>query len=169
MKINVDFIYPIGSVYITTDANVNPSVLFGGTWQQTCKSRCLVGAGANVSNTDNSYGELTANTLNFVGGALLGVNEVTLTAAQMPSHTHTQKSCTNPGNHTHNTWNTFSFKHASGSVTTSATGDSGDGRGNATAGSGGHTHTIELNNTGGNSPHSNMPPAEVFYIWKRVA
>lgn len=29
MKINVDFIYPIGSVYISTQST-NPSVLFGG-------------------------------------------------------------------------------------------------------------------------------------------
>ena len=169
MRLNVDFIYPIGSVYITTRADVDPAILFGGTWQQTCRSRYMIGAGINVANTDTTYGELAANTLNFTGGTLLGANEVTLTEAQMPSHTHTQKSCTNPGDHAHNTWNYFTFKHAGGSVSTTATGEPGDGRGNATQGAGSHTHTITLNNTGGGSPHNNMPPGEVFYIWKRVA
>ena len=52
MKINVDFIYPIGSVYISTEST-NPSVLFGGKWTQTAKSRAIVGTGSNISNTDN--------------------------------------------------------------------------------------------------------------------
>ena len=32
MQINVDLIYPIGSLYITTDTTFNPNIKFGGTW-----------------------------------------------------------------------------------------------------------------------------------------
>lgn len=87
----------------------------------------------------------------------------TLTSAEMPSHTHTQKSITNPGDHAHNTWNVFSFKHASGGITTTCTGEPGDGRGNATQGAGGHTHTVTLNNTGGDGAHNNLQPYVVAY------
>ena len=31
MQINVDLIYPIGSLYITTDTSFNPNIKFGGT------------------------------------------------------------------------------------------------------------------------------------------
>lgn len=87
----------------------------------------------------------------------------TLTSAEMPSHTHTQKSITNPGDHAHNTWNVFSFKHSSGGITTTCTGEPGDGRGNATQGAGGHTHTVTLNNTGGDGAHNNLQPYVVAY------
>ena len=32
MIINVDFMYPVGSLYITTDTTFNPNIKFGGTW-----------------------------------------------------------------------------------------------------------------------------------------
>ena len=32
MIFNVDFLYPVGSLYITTDTNFNPNIKFGGTW-----------------------------------------------------------------------------------------------------------------------------------------
>lgn len=32
MIINVDFMYPVGSLYITTDTTFNPNTKFGGTW-----------------------------------------------------------------------------------------------------------------------------------------
>ena len=87
MKINVDFIYPIGSVYISTES-INPSVLFGGNWVQTCKSRALAGAGSNIANTDTTYGSLSAGTLNFTAGTLMGESTHTLSIQEIPSHSH---------------------------------------------------------------------------------
>lgn len=45
MNINVDLIYPIGSIYMTT-STVSPAVLFGGTWERI-KGRCIVGVDEN--------------------------------------------------------------------------------------------------------------------------
>lgn len=65
----VDEIYPIGSIYMSIN-NVNPSNLFGGTWE-LIKDRFLLGAGDT-----------------YTGGATGGTATVTLTEAQMPSHRH---------------------------------------------------------------------------------
>lgn len=49
MKINLDFIYPIGSIYETT-STVHPDILFGGTWE-------LYGAGRVTVCRDESQSE----------------------------------------------------------------------------------------------------------------
>lgn len=58
MNINVDLIYPIGSIYMTT-STVSPAVLFGGTWERI-KGRCIVG----VDENDTSF-----NTVSKTGGS----------------------------------------------------------------------------------------------------
>ena len=78
MKINVDFIYPIGSIYMSVNST-NPGTLFGGTWSQL-KDRFLLGAGNTYTN---------GNT----GGAAT----VTLTVNRMPKHSHTIYRSTETG------------------------------------------------------------------------
>lgn len=47
-KINLlNMIYPIGSIYLTVN-NVNPSNIFGGTWEKL-ENRFLVGAGSDFA------------------------------------------------------------------------------------------------------------------------
>lgn len=46
-----DFIYPVGSVYLSM-VSTSPSTLFGGTWERISKGRCLVG----VDETDSDWG-----------------------------------------------------------------------------------------------------------------
>lgn len=53
MNINVDLIYPIGSIYMTT-STVSPAVLFGGTWERI-KGRCIVG----VDESDTDFGTVS--------------------------------------------------------------------------------------------------------------
>ena len=160
---------PVGTVLPYTSTSVPSGYLLcdGSAISRTTYAQLFAVIGTTYGSGD---GSTTFNLPNLQGRFVLGKSgsyalastggaaTVTLTTDQIPSHTHTQKSCTNPGDHAHNTWNTFSFRHASGGVTTTCTGDSGDGRGNATQGAGGHTHTITLNDTGGGQAHNNMPP-----------
>ena len=46
--LNVDLIYPIGSIYMSVNST-NPKKLFGGTWVQL-KDRFLLGAGSTYTN-----------------------------------------------------------------------------------------------------------------------
>lgn len=142
MKINVDFIYPIGSIYISTES-INPSVLFGGTWVQTCKSRALAGAGSNIANTNSSYGAYAAGTLNLQAGELLGEISHKLTVAEMPSHKHPIPYRTAGGGQG-STWYT----------------DPGTADGSS------DSKAVAV---GGNGAHNNIMPIEVYYIWKRVS
>lgn len=73
----IDLIYPIGSFYFSAN-NTNPSVLFGGTWEQI-KKKFLFAADDEDENEDYHAGEEG------------GEEEVTLTDVQsgLPEHDHT--------------------------------------------------------------------------------
>lgn len=77
-QINIDSIYPIGSIYITT-VSTNPSTYFGGTWVAFGAGKTLVGLDA----TDTSF-----DTVEETGGA----KTHTLTTGEIPAHTHTASS-----------------------------------------------------------------------------
>ena len=66
----MDNIYPIGSIFISTNTT-NPSTYFGGNWERI-KGRFLLGA-------DDSTYKI---------GATGGEAKVTLTLDQIPSHYH---------------------------------------------------------------------------------
>lgn len=72
--INIDSIYPVGSIYIST-VSTNPSNYFGGTWVAFGAGRTLVGIDA---------GQTEFDTVEETGGA----KTHTLTVTEMPSHTH---------------------------------------------------------------------------------
>ena len=84
--------YPIGSIYMSI-SNVNPSTIFGGTWESWGSGRVPVGV-------DTSQTEF--NTVEKIGGE----KTHKLTATEMPSHTHTFAG--NPHSHTLNS-HTHSF------------------------------------------------------------
>ncbi|MGI6608772.1 MAG: phage baseplate protein [Erysipelotrichaceae bacterium] len=62
--------YPVGSIYLSVN-NINPSTIFGGTWEQI-KDRFLLGAGST-----------------YVAGKTGGSASHKLTINEMPSHCHT--------------------------------------------------------------------------------
>ena len=69
----INAIYPVGSIYITANAT-NPSVLFGGTWEQL-KGKFLVG----VDSSDTDF-----ETSGKTGGEKTHILKVD----EMPSHNH---------------------------------------------------------------------------------
>lgn len=72
-SIMLNTFYPIGSLYLTIDPNINPSVLFGGTW-------------VIVNDSGNAI-LLSASSNNKEIGAS-GSNSKTLSADQLPNHFH---------------------------------------------------------------------------------
>lgn len=67
-----DYIYPVGSIYLSLDGTFDPNVLFGGTWLRI-KSAFLYGASDSGTYAIGNEG---------------GEEEHTLTISEMPSHSH---------------------------------------------------------------------------------
>lgn len=155
-KLNVDFIYPIGSIYITTK-NINPGVLFGGTWVQTCKSRYMMGAGSNVANTDDTWGSFNANVYNFVSGSRIGEPSHTLINNELPKLTGSF-STTVPSSHAKYVTGIFSAGSSTWSGKTLVA--------NEATGANMWGYSMSFGNNGA---HNNMPPGQVYYIWERTA
>lgn len=65
----IDSLYPIGSIYMSVN-NVNPSTIFGGTWEQI-EDKFLLASGTTYS-----------------AGTTGGEATVTLSTNQIPSHSH---------------------------------------------------------------------------------
>lgn len=152
--------YPVGSIYMSVNAT-NPSAYFGGTWVAWGAGRVPVGINADDSNF--SKAEKT-------GGAA----SVTLSASQIPSHSHGVGSLKagSAGAHTHNlnltktTW--------AGSSSSRVVVDSKDYTAltnKATASAGAHTHTLSGSTAaaGEGGSHTNLQPYIVCYMWKRTA
>lgn len=107
-NISYDTIYPVGSIYLSTN-NINPSTLFGGTWEQI-KDTFLLASGDN-----------------YVLGNTGGEENHTLTINEMPNHSHTAtnfvyNSANNPFNINPN--GTSKLSTAKGKVGVDSTGGS---------------------------------------------
>lgn len=72
--INVDLLYPVGSIYLSIKSK-NPSEIFGGVWERIAKGRAIVG----VDEADSDF-----SAANKTGGE----KEHTLTIDEMPKHSH---------------------------------------------------------------------------------
>lgn len=92
--LTLDKIYPIGSIYISTDLTTENEVAskFGGTWESYGKGKTLVG----VNSTDSNF-----NSPSKTGGS----STATLTTSNLPNHTHVIPSLSGTtstnGSHTH--------------------------------------------------------------------
>lgn len=141
VHINVDAIYPVGSIYMSVN-NTNPATYFGGTWEQI-KDTFLLACGTTYAN-----------------GATGGEATHTLTTSEIPSHTHYQQyqsSTSYVGVHVKN-YNT------GGSI--NGVQPSNGTRRDGIADGGTRVPTVA---TGGGGSHNNMPPYLAVYVWKRTA
>lgn len=104
-SVNVDSIYPVGSIYMSVNST-DPSTLFGGTWEQI-KDTFLLSAGDA-----------------YAAGSTGGEATHTLTTDEIPSHSHTQTVTYSSGS---TAWaNTWSGSNVQGSP--QSTGSAGGGQ-----------------------------------------
>lgn len=140
-------IYPIGSIYISTNA-ASPADLFGGTWVQI-KGRFLLGTGEPSDNTNTYWGtDLTfdgTHKLNEAVKSKGGESIHTLIESEMPTHTHDSASAA------------YDVKF----ITASA--------GENYAVWGGQDTPYQTGSAGGSGSHNNMPPFYAVYMWERTA
>lgn len=75
--VNVNLLYPVGSIYISVNSK-NPSEIFGGTWERI-KGKMLLG----VDEDDQDFS---------TSGKTSGEKEVTLSINHIPPHNHTVRA-----------------------------------------------------------------------------
>ena len=142
----VNLIYPVGSIYMSTN-NVSPATFLGGSWEQI-QDKFLLCSGATYS-AGSTGGSSTVK-------ANVSVNNHTLTINQIPSHTH--NVLCGYGDITGVGPDAFRYQYW---------GNSNRGWHNflvqATGGSQGHNHGVTI------TAHNNMPPYLAVYVWKRTA
>ena len=139
--INVDAIYPVGSIYMSV-SNTSPATYFGGTWEQI-KDTFLLACGSTYAN-----------------GATGGEASHTLTTDEMPSHDHFQQYQSDTsyvGIHVKN-YNT-------GGSIQGVQPANGTRRNNIMA----PAVRVATVASGGGQAHNNMPPYLAVYVWKRTA
>ena len=155
--------YPVGAFYISA-VQTSPAELFGGNWERIT-GQFLLG----TDTTENNPGTYSA-------GSTGGSERVTLSEAQIPAHTHGEKSLTGYTSVrplSNKTSAIFSGSHGIVSIPRSSGTFTGginftsidttkgwDINVNAT-----HTH----NSVGRGESHDNMPPYLAVYMWKRIA
>lgn len=82
MLINVDFIYPVGCLFITTDTTFNPNITFGGTWAR-------LEGDVYLKNVPSTSGQPIGN----YGGTS---SDHKIPIASIPSHNHSFDKNANP-------------------------------------------------------------------------
>lgn len=162
----VQALYPVGSIYMNASDTRNPATIFGfGTWVQI-SGRFIVGQDSGDTDFD-AAGETGGSKTHNHGGNTGGT---TLTTAQIPSHDHDYRDryyAENLGSLTSATNKEAmpaSYNAGLGAANTDfdATGFMYiDKQTGARGGGEAHNHTI------GSS--SNVPPYFVAYIWRRTA
>lgn len=124
----------IGDVHISFDS-ANPSTRFGGTWIRFGQGKVLVGvneADTDFSNADKTGGEKTH----------------TLTAEEIPSHSHTITRYNPSGTGYDDTQRKLAAAPNNGA---------------------GVAGTVNTNPEGGGKAHNNMQPFITVFMWRRTA
>ena len=135
----LNIIYPVGSIYISTNNN-SPQNFLGGTWVRI-EGKFLLGAGSGY-NAGSTGGEATH----------------TLSTSEMPEHSHNvyvYSSVSNGGYSRVAKAGPDYVTSASATVTASGTSYS--------------VGNMSTGKNGSGQAHNNMPPYLAVYIWKRTA
>lgn len=128
----LEAVYPVGSIYISAN-NTSPQTLFGGTWE-AIEGKFLLG-------------QSSAHKAGSTGGE----ENHTLTAGEMPKHTHLMYSGNSGGPEQ---WEPDGGSYLVDSVTQDKTT---------------WWALLGMDYAGGGAAHNNMPPYLAVYMWKRTA
>lgn len=151
----IDYIYPIGSIYISVNTT-SPANLFGGSWTQL-KDRFLLGAGST-----------------YTAGSTGGAATHKLTVAEIPKHAHDTPFLNNMTNNGEGK-SDFIGVYGKGVTASAAIKEMGASSTiemwwvNQTNKAEGNEWSYLTSSKGGSSAHNNMPPYLVVYMWKRTA
>ena len=156
----IDTIYPVGAIYLSVNST-NPSVLFGGTWEQI-KDKFLLSAGDSYS-----------------AGTTGGEAEHELTTAETPKHSHTRGTMEIEGQ-----FDTRATNYNRGIIIRnedlflkSDSSNTGDSLTQTNPSQNMFRYTFRASRlwtgatseVGENQAHNNMPPYLAVYVWKRTA
>jgi len=140
--VTVNAIYPVGSVFISTNST-NPSNLFSGTeWEAYGQGRTLIGAGTGTDSNNTS--------MTFENGKTGGEYKHQLTINEMPAHNH---SLAIYGQ------NIYYFSDAGGSSLTTPYYPNGQSA----------AFSLQTEYNGSDNSHNNIQPYITVYMWKRVS
>ena len=177
----LDFFYPVGSYYETSDSNFDPNVSWGGTWKEDSGGYVMVSrnsgtfatVGGNVGSETKtlSVANLPSHTHTFTGSS--HTHSVGAHSHGLNSHTHTyNKSATTSGStaltvdqipsHAHNIGRSGiynnagygGFSQSSGTAENFTTGSTGGGKG--------HTHSITLSSTNSGAASGSTANSSAF-------
>lgn len=157
IQANMDFnlIYPVGSIYMSTNST-DPSLLFGGTWEQL-ENKFLLGAGSTYTAGDT-------------GGSASNSHTHTL------SHTHELASNGYAKMTIYTSGGYVAYREKSNVTAWTTTFKSGSGNNGESYSSGstwgaelgGRTEGASTSTTSDANNTNNMPPYLVVYMWKRL-
>lgn len=133
-------LYPIGSIYISTNSKFNPNTTWGGTWVKTAEGRCLIGANGTYPLGSNG-GEATH----------------TLSVEEMPEHKHgagkyTGYELTNTGIRGADTSTQPVYQVLIANTESTV-----------------ESNRLETNASGQGTAHNNMQPYLAVNLWERTA
>lgn len=156
-------IYPIGSIYMSVNNN-DPSLIFGGTWQQIKDKFLLANGDTYAPNTTGG-----AATKSYTPTGTVGNH--TLTVTEMPAHTHNvighaivggnDKLITEYTPAGVEVGSATAGIQISGTMTQLALNATAESQG----GGGAHNHTF----TGTAADINVLPPYMTVYVWVRTA
>ena len=154
----LDKIYPIGSIYISSDLSTKEAVSekIGGTWESYAEGRTLIGVGTGT--------DINSISQTFVNDTTGGEYTHTLSIAEMPRHNH-QLRVRIPVNFSEEQFTTGPYLGLPGIMAhawTEATVGTWESEGDT---DGGGTGTLEI---GGSQSHNNIQPYITVYMWKRI-
>ena len=161
----IDMVYPVGSIFETTE-NIDPNTKWAGTtWEKMDAGRVLISSGEG---TDKNGTKMT-----FAVGDADNVGEYShqLTTGELASHAHVISTTSLMGSFGQASWGNYGA--VTGIVSSRMSGSMNGPNGEMSQSGQIFTinadHTHRVSNNGSSSKHNNLMPYIVVHRWKRTS